>query len=95
MEQDPILRRFLDEDGKLKQLPSKHAMRVVVYAYLAEKFDFDREYTEQEVNAILAQWHSFNDYFTLRRELVEAGWLKRLPNGSKYWKNPEKKPVSD
>jgi predicted CopG family antitoxin len=31
------IERFLDEEGKLKQLPSKKAVRDLAYAYLAEK----------------------------------------------------------
>ncbi len=85
------IERFLDEDGKLKQLPRKQAPREEAYAYLAGKFELDHDYSEHDVNGILSSWHTFNDYFILRRGLIEAGWLKRLPDGSKYWKNPEKK----
>ena len=78
--------RFLDENGRLKQLPAKHAARLDAYAYLAEKFEFGKEYSEHDVNAIVSQWHTFGDYFVLRRGLVESGYLGRLSNGSKYWK---------
>ena len=81
---------FLDENGKLKQLPAKYTMRLLAYDYLASKFEKDVEYTEQEVNAIISSWHLFGDYFTLRRGLVDSGWLMRLTDGSKYWKNKEK-----
>ena len=84
------IEHFLDENGKLKQLPSKQSMKNLAYAYLAEKFSYDIEYTEQDVNSIVSQWHTFGDYFVLRRGLVENGWLKRLTDGSKYWKNKEK-----
>ena len=86
----PGIERFLDEEGKLKQLPSKKAVRDIAYAYLAEKFEFDRDYTEHEVNAILSSWHTFQDYFVLRRGLIESGWLQRMKDGSRYWRNPEK-----
>lgn len=79
--------RFLDDDGKLKQLPAKHSMQEVAFAFLSEKFEKGREYTEQEVNAIIGSWHSFGDYFVLRRGLVENEWLERLPDGSKYWRS--------
>lgn len=89
-ETEKLLERFLDDEGRVKQLPSKSAPRDVVLCYLAQKFEFEVEYKEREVNAILTQWHTFNDYFILRRSLIEAGYLKRLNDGSKYWKNPEK-----
>jgi len=78
--------RSLDENGRLKQLPAKHAARQDAYAYLAEKFELGKEYSEHDVNAIVSQWHTFGDYFVLRRGLVESGFLGRLPSGSKYWK---------
>ena len=85
------IERFLDEEGKLNIWPAKKATQELALAYLAEKFEYDRDYTEHEVNAILSGWHTFGDYFLLRRGLVESGWLMRLTNGSRYWKNPEKK----
>ena len=81
---------FLDGEGKIKQIPSKQAMKDLLYRYLAEKFAYDIEYTEKEVNGIIDKWHTFNDYFILRRELIDGAWLMRLPDGSKYWKNKEK-----
>ena len=85
------LSNFLDGDGKLKQLPAKQAIRALAFEYLAGKFEYGVEYTEQEVNAIIGFWHTFGDYFTLRRGLVDSKWLIRLPNGSKYWKNEDKR----
>ena len=84
------IERFLDEDGKLKQWPSKQAPREEVFSYLAEKFEPGRDYTEHEVNAILSSWHTFGDLFILRRGMIESGWLKRMRVGSRYWRNPEK-----
>ena len=85
------IERFLDEDGKLKLWPSKQAPREQAYAYLATKFELGHDYTEHEVNAILASWHTFGDLFILRRGLIESGWLMRLRDGSRYWRNPDKK----
>lgn len=85
------IERFLDEEGKLKMLPSKQIPREQVYTYLAGKFECGRDYTEHEVNAILSSWHTFQDYFVLRRGLIESGWLCRMKDGSRYWRNPEKR----
>lgn len=82
--------RFLDADGKLKQWPAKQAMKDEACAYLAQQFLYDREYSEQDVNAIIASCHTFGDYFLLRRAMVESGYLCRKPDGSRYWKNKEK-----
>ena len=90
MENSQILNRFLDDEGRVKQLPAKFTVRELVHEYLAGKFEFDRDYTEHEVNAVLSQWHTFNDYFVLRRGLIESGWLERLCDGSRYWRNKNK-----
>ena len=79
---------FLDETGKIKQLPTKKIRREEVLRYLGEKFGDEKTYTEKEVNAIIDDWHTFNDYFLLRRELIIAGVLARTSDGSKYWLVP-------
>ena len=81
---------FLDKEGKIKAMPSKRAVRKAVLAYLAAKFELGRNYTEKEINAICDQWHTFNDYFLLRRELVDAKFLQRERDGSRYWRAPDK-----
>lgn len=86
MEQEIDIKRFLDDSGKIIQLPQKLKIRVAVLSYLAEKFEENRDYTEKEVNAICDDWHTFGDYFVLRRELVDFGLLFREATGSRYWK---------
>lgn len=83
------IKPFLNEEGKIKQLPAKQSKQLAVYAYLAEKFDFEQEYSEKAVNQLINSWHTFGDCMLLRRGLVETGFLSRLPDGSKYWRNKE------
>ncbi len=89
MIEEARIKRFLDDSGKIIQLPQRQAMRVAVLGYLAEKFEVNRIYTEKEVNALCAQWHTFNDYFILRRELIDYGLLCRKADGSQYWRHNE------
>ena len=86
MDQKIDISTFLNEEGKITQLSQKRSKRIATLSYLAEKFEADRVYTEKEVNLICEQWHTFGDYFMLRRELVDNGLLMREPDGSKYWK---------
>ena len=79
---------FLNREGQLTQLPQKQKVRLALLTYLAGKFEPDRTYCEREVNAICDTWHTFGDYFLLRRELVEHGLLCRKRDGSEYWKQP-------
>ena len=79
--------RFLNAAGLILSLPRKQVYRRAVLEYLAEKFQRDRDYSEKEVNQLCQQWHTFNDYFILRRELIEYGFLSRERDGSRYWRN--------
>jgi hypothetical protein len=86
LEQKIDIRRFLDDSGKIIQLSQKKIFRVATLCYLAEKFDVNRNYTEKEVNAICEEWHTFGDFFILRRELIDNRLLCREADGSRYWK---------
>ncbi|MBD3161285.1 MAG: DUF2087 domain-containing protein [Candidatus Eisenbacteria bacterium] len=68
--------------GRLKQIPAKRGKRAVVLRILAEAFEPDREYAEEEVNEILGRFHS--DHCTLRRELIMARLLAR--EKGRYWR---------
>lgn len=88
MEQMLNIKQFLDDSGKITQLPQKYKVRYELLEYLAGKFETDCSYTERDVNDICNQWHTFEDYLLLRRELVDNGLLCRERNGSRYWKVP-------
>lgn len=61
--------------GRLKSIPVQRKKREVVLRYLAEKFDRERTYTEQEVSVLLLNYHE--DYASLRREMVDTGLMER------------------
>jgi hypothetical protein len=85
---------FLDDNKKIKLLPSKHEKKLAVLRYLADKFEYGQVYREKEVNAIIEAWHTFSDFHLLRRELIDHKLLARTWNGSKYWREeePEERP---
>lgn len=80
------INQFLDDSGRIAQLSENSKKRQALLAYLAEKFEPDCNYSEPEVNEICSKWHTFSDYFLLRRELVDYGLLSREQDGSRYWK---------
>ena len=82
------IRRFLDSDGRIIKLPHRRPQRLATLKYLAQHFQPERTYTEREVNALCDAWHTFGDYFMLRRELVDFGFLARERDGSRYWRTP-------
>jgi hypothetical protein len=83
---DQKIKRFLDERGRLKQIPSKSSVRKEALQYLSGKFEDGVIYTEEEVNRLLTEWSTVEDYFLLRRGLVENNFLGRTADGREYWK---------
>jgi hypothetical protein len=81
-----IIRRFLDDKGRVKQIPAKMNKKILIFEYLATKFEKEIVYTERDVNKIIADWSTTGDYFALRRGLVDSGQLSRTPDGSEYHK---------
>ena len=69
---------------KLKVFSSKEKKKIVILRKIAEQFEENREYTEKEVNAILKS--IFEDYATLRRYLIEYGYMGRTRDCRSYWK---------
>ena len=76
--------RFLNEQGQVFVWPKKHADKQLVLDYLIEKFETENIYTEKDVNDILNQWHTFQDWPLLRRSLVDLGLLTRDIEGYEY-----------
>lgn len=79
------LKNFLDNEGRLKGYPSKFKLKITALFYLASKFEFEKQYSEKEINQILKYWHTFEDWAMLRRDLCDRGFLGRASNGSVYW----------
>jgi hypothetical protein len=91
MEFPPELATVLDDEGRVKIWAAKQEIKQAILDYLATKFEFGREYTEPEVNELLRQWHTFEDWALLRREMFEKGLLNRAKNGATYWRTPKTK----
>lgn len=72
---------------QLKEIPAKRKKLMPVLRWLAAEFKPDVIYTEREVNDILKQFHQ--DFASLRRELIDYGFLRRERGGGKYWLAPE------
>jgi len=74
------------EQGMLKVLPKKIVSKRAVLEEVAQRFEPGREYTEQEVNAVLGA--IYDDITTLRRSLVDYGYMFRADDGSIYQVDP-------
>jgi hypothetical protein len=81
-ETDPVLRVFM-KGGRLTSIPVAHSKRLVVLDRIAQEFDPGRRYPERDVNDTLSEFHP--DYATLRRYLVDEGFLNR--EAGVYWRS--------
>jgi hypothetical protein len=72
-------------DGKLTAFPLKQSQILVILDTVAARFESEKQYSEREVNVILAG--ITDDFATLRRYLVDYGYLSRTSDGSVYHKN--------
>ena len=69
----PVLRAFSPKEKK----------KLVILRKIASLFEHGRRYTEKEVNAVLAG--VYGDYATLRRYLIEYGFMERTNDCGEYW----------
>ena len=79
------LKNHLVNEGRLRVYPSKRKYKILSLFFLASKFEKGKVYTEKEVNQILLNWHSFNDWAILRRDLYDNYFLGRKSDCSSYW----------
>lgn len=83
-DEDRKVLRDYTQGGQLLRIPNKHKKWLVILRWLATLFNADVLYSEKEINAIIAEVHP-SDYATLRRGLVDMGYLRRERGGGKYW----------
>lgn len=60
---------------RLRDIPAQRKRRVIVLQYIMERFEPTRTYKEAEINDLLRPAHE--DVATLRRELVDYGFMER------------------
>lgn len=81
-DEETVLRTFF-RDGRLTEIPTKRSKRLIVLERLAIEFEPGRDYDEKEVNAVLGAY--FGDHASLRRYLVDEGFLDR--DHGRYWRS--------
>ncbi|MDD4238416.1 MAG: DUF2087 domain-containing protein [Desulfotomaculaceae bacterium] len=84
-EREKIIKTYFPEgrEGLLKHLAMKEKYRRVVLREITKRFQVNEFYNEKQVNEILKTAH--DDFATLRRYLIEYGFMDRKPDGSQYW----------
>ena len=79
-----VLETFLDAEGRLKQIPMKRKKFLVILRHTVRLFEDEGPWNEKEVNRRLRKISK--DTATLRRGLIDHGFLDRKPNGTAYWR---------
>lgn len=77
-----VVANFLLPNGRLKTIPGQRKKLEVILRYICGDFQTGVQYSEQEVNKILAKYHE--DTATLRREMVGYRLLAR--KSGIYWR---------
>ena len=79
-----IVKKFFPDgvNGHLETFAIKEKYKLVVISEIAKRFKQESVYNEKEVNEILKQ--VYEDFATIRRYLIEYGFLNRTPDGSCY-----------
>lgn len=63
------------EYGKLKAIPAQRKKEKICLEEIAKSFEVGKEYDEKEVNGIIENF--FDDYCTIRRDMISEGIMKR------------------
>jgi hypothetical protein len=83
-EKNTVLKNYFDSSLlKLKVIPPKEKKKIIILQHIVGMFDKTKKYTEKELNVVLKSINE--DYATLRRYLIEYGFMDRTPNCSEYW----------
>lgn len=70
---------------KLKRLPKKEKKKIAILSRIIKEFVTGRTYGEDEMKEILVG--IYDDYVTIRRYLIDYGYMNRTPDGKAYWVN--------
>lgn len=70
-------------NGRLDILPSKEKRKLIILQNIVKRFDVNKKYSEKEINEILKIIYS--DFATIRRHLIEYGFMERSKDCTEYW----------
>ncbi|GHI00377.1 DUF2087 domain-containing protein [Neobacillus kokaensis] len=84
-EKEKVLATYFKKglEGPLNSFPSKEKRKIIVLQYILTRFELNRMYSEKEINEILKSIHS--DFATIRRYLIDYGFMERSKDCTKYW----------
>ncbi|MBL4934407.1 DUF2087 domain-containing protein [Clostridium sp. YIM B02515] len=71
------------EPLKLISFPAKEKKKIVVLKKIMQQFEKQKKYSEKELNSILKE--IYEDFATIRRYLIEYGFMERTNDCKYYW----------
>lgn len=77
------IKSYMTEEGALKSFPAKEKKKIIILEEIMKSFSKGKVYSEKEINRILKR--IYEDNATIRRYLIEYGFLDRSKDCSKYW----------
>ncbi|MBV5332192.1 DUF2087 domain-containing protein, partial [bacterium] len=77
-----VLKAFTDIEGRITAFPAQEKKFLVLLRHVLQDFEFDKRYTEKQVNEILSNHNE--DTALLRRSLVEYHFMARQGGGGEY-----------
>ena len=81
-DKEKTIKTYMKENGSLKQFPAKEKKKIILLREIMKNFQPNRDYDENEVNQVLEGIYS--DFPTLRRALIEYGFMERSIDCSVY-----------
>lgn len=81
-DREKVIKAYMNESGSLIQFPAKEKKKIIILREIMKNFSHGKEYQEEEVNKKLESIYS--DYASLRRALIEYGFMDRSNDCSVY-----------
>ncbi|MEJ6951377.1 DUF2087 domain-containing protein [Natronospora cellulosivora (SeqCode)] len=84
-EKEDVLKKYFPDglEGKLSTFYMKEKYKLIILQEIIKRFERDKIYKEIEINQVLKD--VYDDFVTLRRYLIEYGFMDRKADGSEYW----------
>lgn len=84
-EKEKVLSTYFKDGlkGMLSTFPSKEKRKIIVLQHILTRFDRNKKYSEKEINEVLKS--IYQDFATIRRYLIEYGFMERSKDCMEYW----------
>ena len=84
-ERAQVLKTTLEslEPLRIKVFPRKEKRKIILLTEIAKQFELAKKYPEAELNQLLKA--IYGDFVTIRRYLIEYGFLERTDDCKLYW----------